>query len=70
MSFIDDLLQPFCKWDRRATEIASACSEYLLENDGEDLALLFDGYDEYPEQLREDSLIADILKRQVLPHCG
>ena len=70
MSFTDDLLQPFCKRDRRATEIASACAEYLLENDGEDLALLFDGYDEYPEQLRKDSLIADILKRQVLPHCG
>ena len=70
MSFINDLLQSFCKRDRRATEIASACSDYLSENDGEDLALLFDGYDEYPERLREDSLIADILKRRMLPYCG
>ena len=70
MSLIDHLLQSFCKGDRRATEISSACGRYLLENDGEDLILLFDGYDEYPEQLRKDSLIADILKRQVLPHCG
>ena len=30
MSLIDDLLQPFCKGDRRAAEIVSACSDYLL----------------------------------------
>ena len=70
ISLIDHLLQPFCKGDRRATEIASACGEYLLGNDGEDLALLFDGYDEYPEQLRKDSLVAYILRREVLSHCG
>ena len=63
MSLIDDLLRLFCRRDRRATEIASAYSDYLLENNGEDLALLFDGYDEYPERMRKDSLIADILKR-------
>ena len=70
MSLIDDLLQPFCKGDRRAAKIVSACSDYLLENDGEDLAFLLDGYDEYPEELRKDGLIAYILKREVLPHCS
>ena len=70
MSLIDDLLQSFCNRDRRATETASACSDYLSDNDGEDLALLFDGYDEYPERLRKDSLIAEILKRRMLPRCG
>ena len=70
MSFIEDLFQLFCKRHRRATEIASTCSDYLSANNGEDLMLLFDGYDEYPERLRKDSLIADILKREVLPHCG
>ena len=70
MSFIDDLLQSFCRRDRRATETASACNDYLSENNGEDLVLLFDGYDEYPERLRKDSLIADILKRHTLPRCG
>ena len=68
--FVDHLLQLCCEGDRRATEIASACGDYLLENEGEDLVLLFDGYDEYPEQLRKDSLIAKILKRRVLPRCG
>ena len=70
MSLIDDLLQPFCKRDRRAIEISPSCCDYLSENDGEDLVLLLDGYDEYPEMLRKDSLIADILNREVLPHCG
>jgi len=67
ISLINDLLKLFCKGDRRTTEIANACSDYLLENNGEDIAFLFDGYDEYPQT---DGLIADILKRKVLPRCG
>ena len=67
---VDDLLQLFCRGDKRATELASACSEYLFANSGRNLTLLLDGYDEYPEHLRESSLIADILQRQVLPLCG
>ena len=70
MSFIDDLLRLFCRRDRRATETASTCSDYLSENNGEDLALLVDGYDEYPERLQNNSLITDILERKVLPRCG
>ena len=70
MSLIGDFLRSFCKGDRRATEIASACSDYLLENDGEDIAFLFDGYDEYHEKLQKHSLIAYILKREVLPQCS
>ena len=70
MSLIDDLLQLFCKRDRRAGQIASTCSDYLSENNGKDLVLLLDGYDEYPEILRKESLIADILKRKELPNCS
>ena len=70
MSFVDDLLQSFCKRDKDASEVASVCRKYFVNNNGEDLALLFDGYDEYPERLRNDSLVADILKRKVLPRCG
>ena len=70
MSFIGDLFKLSCKRDEDANEVASACKKYFASNSGEDLVLLFDGYDEYPERLRKDSLIADILKREVLPHCG
>ena len=70
MSFIDDLFQLYLKRDKEATEVASVCRKYFIKNNGEDLALIIDGYDEYPKQLQEDSLIAGILKREVLPRCG
>ena len=67
---VGDLLQHFCMGNRRAIESAAACHDYLSENGGKDLVFLFDGFDEYPEDLRENSLIADILKRNVLPYCA
>ena len=70
MPLINDLLKLFCEGDQEAAEIVSACSKYFLNNDGKDLALMFDGFDEYPKRLRKDSLIAKILDRKVLPHCG
>ena len=71
ITLIKDLLQLFCnRGDTRATQIATTCSDYLVQNGGRDLAFLFDGFDEYPEKLRENSLMADILKRKVLPYCA
>ena len=67
---IDDLLQLFCRGDKNATHIVSACAQYLFANGGKNLSLLLDGYDEYPEHLQKCSLITDIMKRMVLPHCG
>ena len=67
---VDDLLQLFCIGNMHATEVVSACAQYFFANDGRTLTLLLDGYDEYPEQLRQSGLIANILKRQVLPCCG
>ena len=70
-SLIKDLLQLFCnRRDTRATKIAMICSDYFVQNDGKDLAFLFDGLDEYPEALQKNSLIVDILKRKVLPYCA
>ena len=67
---ISDLLMSFCKGDRRAKEIAAACSDYLFENCGKCLLFLFDGFDEFPEHLRENSLIGEIINRNILPLCG
>ena len=67
---VDDLLQLFCIGDKNATQIVTPCAEYLFDNGGKTLTLLVDGYDEYPEHLRESSLVAKIMKRQVLPLCG
>ena len=71
MSTPEQLFQYFCKpFGSNAAKIAITCSEYFLENNGKSLTLLLDGYDEMPEELRGNSLIADILNRQVLPDCG
>ena len=70
-SLIKHLLQLFCnREDARATHISTACSDYVARNDGKDLVFLLDGFDEYPEALQKSSLIADILKRKVLPYCA
>ena len=70
-SLLKDLLQLFCnREDTRATQIATTCSDYLVQNGGKGLAILFDGFDEYPEELRKNGLIADILRRKVLPYCA
>ena len=67
---ISDLLQYFCRGDLDAMEITTACSRYFFDNGGKDLVFLLDGLDELPENLRTKSLIADILKRRILPYCG
>ena len=67
---INDLLLLFYKGDKDTEDISSACSEYLSKNGGENLVLLLDGYDEYPDSMQEKGLITDILKREVLPNCG
>ena len=67
---VSKLLQLFYKGEDNATKVGSACSKYLSKCGGKNITLLLDGYDEYPEHLQKSSLIADIIKRQVLPHCG
>ena len=67
---VSDLLQLFCMGNRRAVDIAAACQDHLYENGGKDIAFLFDGFDEYPEDLQKNSLIANILRRKVLPYCA
>jgi len=67
---ISDLLLSFCKGNSRANEIADACSDRLFKTDGKHLLFLFDGFDEFPDHLRETSLIGEIINRNVLPLCG
>ena len=72
LTSIPDLLKLFCKGDgsESATEITTACSDFLLSNGGKDITFLLDGYDEFPDHLKRNSLIADILNRTTLPLCG
>ena len=69
MSSLKELFQYFCKHNMEGDEVAM-CIKHISFNQGKTLTLLIDGYDELPEELRDNSLIADILNRQVLPDCG
>ena len=46
------------------------CIKHISSNQGKTLTFLLDGYDELPKEVRDNSLIADILNHQVLPDCG
>jgi len=70
VSLVADLFKLVCEGDNKAPGISVASSDYFFENKGSGLVFLFDGFDEFPEQLQKDSLIASILKRKVLPQCG
>ena len=67
---VSDLLQHFCEGNSRTIEIAATCRDYLSENGGKDLALLFDGFDEFPVELQVNGLICKILNRKMLPYCA
>ena len=67
-SSVNDLLQLFCRGeDQNAAKIVS---KFLFSNNGKNLTLLLDGYDECPRNLQESGLIADIIERCTLPLCG
>ena len=48
-------------------EDVSTLSRYITANKGKDTLLIMDGYDEFPEELQEKSLVADILNGKTLP---
>jgi len=67
---VSDLLLSYCMGDRSATQIAAACSNHLVETGGKCVVFLFDGFDEFPEHLRENSLIGKIINCKILPLCS
>ena len=59
-----------CTSDVKASldeEDESTLSRYITDNKGKDTLFIMDGYDEFPEELQEKSLIADILNGKTLP---
>ena len=70
LSSVGDLIDNFLKYHPRHVEIAELCNDYFFENGGEDILFLLDGFDELPKKLKEDSLIASIIKRMLFPECS
>ena len=65
MVILENLTQYLCNNNKRGSEL----SEYLLQTEGKDLTIIFDGYDEMSEEDRNNSLVAKIISRNVLPEC-
>ena len=71
MSELNQLLQLFCPKDTKVgKKNTSSCVYSLSKNGGKEIAFLLDGYDEISKPLQKDSLIANIVKRKMLPQCG
>ena len=70
LSLVQNFLQLFCKREVRCAQVANICRDYLIDNNGKDLALIFDGFDEFPEHLQKESLIVEILHRKLFKDCA
>jgi len=49
--------------------VSKTVADHLNETQGNDLVILFDGYDEISKNVRQDSFIADVILRRVLARC-
>ena len=52
------------------SETQGAICKELLNNQGESVLLVLDGYDELPEDAQQDSMIAELVSGQLLPKAG
>ena len=47
-------------------KVTTCLTDYLLQTEGEDTVIIFDGFDELPEESRKKSIIVDIIHRRIL----
>ena len=62
-------VEQFVQHVLKSCEMAASIGKYLIENNGKELVLVLDGYDELSEADRKKSFIAEIIGRQVLSKC-
>ena len=48
------------------SQVSKGVEQYIYKKSGKGICLVFDGYDEYPEKLRESSFLSDVINREVL----
>ena len=58
---LKDLVKYYYQFDESSENVASSCAEYLLHSDGKNVSFIFDGLDGYPENLRQNDFISDIV---------
>ena len=66
MHSLDTLVRHFYHYDKQASLVTSC----VAQDGGKSVTILLDGYDELPVNLRQNSFIADLLQRKVLPACS
>ena len=52
-----------------SSKMTASLTEHLLQTEGKDLAIVFDGYDEISEENRKNSIIARIIYRRIFGKC-
>ena len=62
-------VQSFVQYMVKSDEITACLAKYLLQTEGKDLAIVFDGYDEISEEDRKSSIIADVIHRRLFAKC-
>ena len=62
-------VQSFVQYMVKSDEITACLTKYLLQTEGKDLAIVFDGYDEVSAEDRKGSIIADIIHRRLFAKC-
>ena len=62
-------VESFVQYVVKSSKITASLTEYLLQTEGKDLAIVFDGYDEVSEEERKKSIIADIIYRRIFAKC-
>ena len=70
MSSVNDLVTHFCKQEKKAEKFGQICAAHLYTTGGKNVTILLDGLDEFPEELRYNSFIADIIEHRALPSCN
>ena len=48
------------------SQVSKVIAQYICKKSGKDICLVFDGYDEYPEELRKSSFLSNLINHEVL----
>ena len=62
-------IQSFIQYIVKSDEITACLTKYLLQTEGKDLAIVFDGYDEVSTEDKKNSIIADIIHCRLFAKC-
>lgn len=65
---VKDLIALCCNFTNE--EAVNLMDTYIKETRGETVTVLLDGYDEFPDGIQDDHLLAHMIRGEILPKCG